>query len=231
MRTSQFSEKQILDILKQGDAGQKVGEVCRGHGISEGTYYRWKAKYGGVDASQLQRLRQLEDENGRLKRIVADLTLDPPISTGDLAGPPSLDDDWLVLSTVHSAKGGEWDVVHVIHAADGMFPSDLSTGDAEAIAEERRLFYVALTRARDVLEVSAPLRYHHHPRRLDDRHSYAPVSRFLSPAVVSLMEPRHAGPPGGHTLVGHEHPGGDIDPGVQAAGVAAVDALLAELWS
>jgi len=76
MRTSQFSEKQILDILKQVDVGQKVGEVCRAHGISEGTYYRWKAKYGGVDASQLQRLRQLEDENGRLKRIVADLTLD-----------------------------------------------------------------------------------------------------------------------------------------------------------
>ena len=76
MRTSRFSEQQILDILTQGDAGQKVGEVCRAHGISEGTYYRWKAKYGGVDASQLQRLRQLEDENGRLKRIVADLTLD-----------------------------------------------------------------------------------------------------------------------------------------------------------
>lgn len=76
MRTSQFSEKQILDILKQVDAGQKVGEVCREQGISEGTYYRWKAKYGGVDVSQLQRLRQLEDENGRLKRIVADLTLD-----------------------------------------------------------------------------------------------------------------------------------------------------------
>ncbi len=76
MRTSQFSEKQILDILKQVDAGQKVGEVCREQGISEGTYYRWKAKYGGVNLSQLQRLRQLEDENGRLKRIVADLTLD-----------------------------------------------------------------------------------------------------------------------------------------------------------
>jgi putative transposase len=76
VRTSQFSEKQILDILKQVDAGQKVGEVCREQGISEGTYYRWKAKYGGVNLSQLQRLRQLEDENGRLKRIVADLTLD-----------------------------------------------------------------------------------------------------------------------------------------------------------
>ena len=76
MRTSQFSEGQILGILKEVDAGCKVGEVCREQGISEGTYYRWKAKYGSVDVSQLQRLRQLEDENGRLKRIVADLTLD-----------------------------------------------------------------------------------------------------------------------------------------------------------
>ena len=76
---------------------------------------------------------------------MADLTLDPPASTADLAGPPTLDDDWLVLSTVHSAKGGEWDVVHVVHAADRMFPSDMATGDADAPGEERRLFYVALT--------------------------------------------------------------------------------------
>ena len=76
MRTSRFSEGQILDILKRAEAGEKVGEVCRQHGISEQTYYRWKAKYGGAEASQLQRLRQLEEENGRLKRIVADLTLD-----------------------------------------------------------------------------------------------------------------------------------------------------------
>jgi putative transposase len=76
MRKSRFSEGQILTILKAVDAGRKVGEVCREQGISEGTYYRWKAQYGGADLSQLQRLRQLEDENGRLKRIVADLTLD-----------------------------------------------------------------------------------------------------------------------------------------------------------
>jgi DNA helicase-2/ATP-dependent DNA helicase PcrA len=156
--------------------------------------------------------------------FVADLTLDPPVVTGDLAGPPSLDDDWLVLSTVHSAKGGEWDVVHVIHAADGMFPSDLATGDEDALAEERRLFYVAVTRARNALEVSVPLRYHRHRHRLDDRHGYAPVSRFLSPAVQSLMDVEPAVPP--PDVVG----AGDAVSG-PADGVAAVDRMLAELWS
>lgn len=71
MRKSQFTEGEILTILKRAEAGEKVGEVCRAHGISEQTYYRWKAKYGGLETNQLHRLRQLEDENRRLKRIVA----------------------------------------------------------------------------------------------------------------------------------------------------------------
>jgi putative transposase len=75
-RKSHFSEEQIVSILRLAEAGQTVGEVCRKHGISEGTYYRWKAQYGGLEVSQLRRLRQLEDENRRLKQIVADLTLD-----------------------------------------------------------------------------------------------------------------------------------------------------------
>lgn len=76
MRKSHFSEEQILGILRLAEAGQTVAEVCRHNGISEGTYYRWKARYGGLEVSQLRRLRQLEDENRRLKQIVADLTLD-----------------------------------------------------------------------------------------------------------------------------------------------------------
>lgn len=76
MRKSQFSEEQIVGILKLVDAGRKVGEVCREQGISEGTYYRWKAQYGGLGVSELRRLRQLEEENRKLKQIVADLTLD-----------------------------------------------------------------------------------------------------------------------------------------------------------
>jgi putative transposase len=76
MRKSQFTEEQIVGILKLVDAGQKIGEVCRQHGISDATYYRWKAQYGGLGVSELRRLRQLEEENRKLKQIVADLTLD-----------------------------------------------------------------------------------------------------------------------------------------------------------
>jgi putative transposase len=71
MRKSQFTEGQIIGILKLVAAGQKVGDVCRQHSISEGTYYRWKAQYGGLEVSQLRKLRQLEEENRKLKRIVA----------------------------------------------------------------------------------------------------------------------------------------------------------------
>jgi len=124
-------------------------------------------------------------------QLVADLTLDPPTSTGDLAGSPSLDDDWITLSTVHSAKGGEWGVVHLIHAADGAFPSDLATGSAEEVDEERRLFYVALTRARRHLHIYAPLRYHHgEPGGWTDKHSYAQRTRFLPPELDDLLDHR-----------------------------------------
>jgi DNA helicase-2/ATP-dependent DNA helicase PcrA len=124
-----------------------------------------------------------------LERFLTELVLDPPSSTGELAGPPHLDDDWLTLSTIHSAKGGEWDAVHVIHLADGSLPSDMATGNDEEIEEERRLLYVAMTRARDRLWCYVPLRYHVGLGRAwwSDRHSYAQRSRFLTDAVVATM--------------------------------------------
>ena len=76
MRRSRFREEQIIGVLKEAEAGMKTAEVCRKHGISDATYYKWKAKYGGLEVSEARRLRQLEDENRRLKHIVADLTLD-----------------------------------------------------------------------------------------------------------------------------------------------------------
>ncbi len=76
MKKSRFTEEQIVGILKQSDAGMKTAELCRQHGIAEQTFYRWKAKYGGMDVDDAKRLKQLEQENAQLKRIVADLTLD-----------------------------------------------------------------------------------------------------------------------------------------------------------
>jgi DNA helicase-2/ATP-dependent DNA helicase PcrA len=120
--------------------------------------------------------------------FLADLILDPPTSTGDLAGPPIKDEDWLVLSTIHSAKGLEWDVVYLIHAADGCLPSDMSTGSDEEIEEELRLAYLAMTRARDFLYILWPQRYYLRPFGLSDRHNYAQCSRFFTDDVIQTME-------------------------------------------
>jgi len=110
-------------------------------------------------ARDLEQLERIAARYRSRRRMLLDLTLDPPNSTQDLAGKPLLDDDSLVLSTIHSAKGLEWDTVLVIHAADGNIPSDMATGSADQIEEERRLFYVALTRAKNHLYVCIPLRY------------------------------------------------------------------------
>lgn len=122
-----------------------------------------------------------------LAAFVAELTLDPPVSTSDLAGPPHLDEDYLVLSTVHSAKGLEWPIVHVLHLADGAFPSDMSLGSPEGLAEEQRLFYVAVTRAADELSLYAPLRMPHQRFGGNDKHSYAQLTRFLDDAAQQTL--------------------------------------------
>ncbi|HEY3629678.1 MAG TPA: ATP-dependent helicase [Jatrophihabitantaceae bacterium] len=123
-----------------------------------------------------------------LAEYVATLTLDPPKSTSELAGPPHLDDDYLTLSTVHSAKGLEWDSVHVIGLVDGAFPSDLALASHTGLAEEQRLFYVALTRARDDLSLYTPLRMPHQRYSGSDRHSLAPPSRFLTDAALDTLD-------------------------------------------
>jgi DNA helicase-2/ATP-dependent DNA helicase PcrA len=138
----------------------------------------------GPRASDLEQLALLARGYESRGRFLAELTLDPPASTADLAGPPHLDDDYLILSTIHSAKGLEWDVVHVIHTSDGNIPSDMALGGDDELEEERRLLYVALTRARDVVTVSFPQRYYRRQKPRDDVHMYGVVSRFLEPDDV-----------------------------------------------
>jgi DNA helicase-2/ATP-dependent DNA helicase PcrA len=141
---------------------------------------------GAVRLQDLDALVAAAGQASDLGRFVAELVLDPPASSSDLAGPGSMDEDWLVLSTVHSAKGLEWRSVHVLSLYDGNFPSDLAAGDREAIEEERRLLYVALTRAQRDLHLYVPMRYYHRPRGLDDGHGYGKTSRFLTDAVQAL---------------------------------------------
>jgi DNA helicase-2/ATP-dependent DNA helicase PcrA len=147
-----------------------------------------ETKYDHVEP-RLRDLEQLEVIASRYRsrqRMLLEMTLDPPNSTQDLSGPAMLDDDYLVLSTIHSAKGLEWDAVYVIHAADGNIPSDMSTKNADEIEEERRLFYVALTRAKNWLYVCYPLRYYWPGR--SDRHTFAQRTRFLTDKVVECFE-------------------------------------------
>src|SRR5256885_9553221 len=139
-------------------------------------------------ARDIEQLEQISANFRSRSAMLTDLTLDPPASTQDLAGPPLREEDYLILSTIHSAKGCEWDCVYVIHAADGNIPSDMSTGDDAQIEEERRLFYVALTRARDFLEVVFPLKHYHKKWSTGDRHTYAQLTRFLPEEVVDTFE-------------------------------------------
>ena len=137
-----------------------------------------------------------------LEQFAAELALDPPQSSADFAGPPKLDEDYLILSTIHSAKGLEWDHVHVIHASDGNLPSDMALTSREGLDEERRLLYVALTRARRALTVYVPVRYFHRPRGVDDASGLGKTSRFLTEDVQSLFEVVRPAEPA--TLVGAE---------------------------
>ena len=140
-----------------------------------------RGRYADAEArlADLRRVADAAAAQPSLHDALAELTLDPPLSGSDLAGPPRLDEDYLTISTIHAAKGLEWPVVHVPHLVDGALPSDMALGDPGGLAEEHRLFYVALTRARDHLYLYAPLRLHHHRRGRDDRHSFGQLTRFL----------------------------------------------------
>jgi DNA helicase-2/ATP-dependent DNA helicase PcrA len=172
----------------------------------------------------LEQLEQIATGYRSRNAFVTDLTLDPPSSTQDLAGPPLLDEDYVILSTIHSAKGCEWDCVHIIHAADGMIPSDMATASEEEIEEERRLLYVAMTRAKNTLTLHMPLRYYFKKHRRSDRHSYAQLTRFIPEADLIHFDRRSAA----GVREAMEAP----SPAEGAAGTAAsIDAMLGDLMS
>ena len=158
--------------------------------------------YDGLETREAD-LEQLEQISGRYptrERFLTELTLDPPSAAGDLAGDPRLDEDYLILSTVHSAKGQEWESVFVLNVSDGNFPSEFATGKPEMIEEERRLLYVAMTRSRQSLQLLAPLRYHVTQQRRDgDKHVYGARSRFMTDNLLMTMESQFRGRNGSHS--------------------------------
>jgi DNA helicase-2/ATP-dependent DNA helicase PcrA len=142
-----------------------------------------------VRAGDLLQLERIAASFQTRESFLTEMALDPPSATSDLAGAPYLDEDYLVLSTIHSAKGQEWDAVFLLNVADGNFPSEFSTGRPELIEEERRLLYVAMTRAKTDLHLMAPLKYYvTQQSRMGDRHVYGAKSRFLTAAVMQCLE-------------------------------------------
>jgi DNA helicase II / ATP-dependent DNA helicase PcrA len=144
-----------------------------------------------VRAVDLAQLEQIAASYRTREQFLTDLTLDPPSASSDEAGAPLLDEDYLILSTIHSAKGQEWKSVFVLNAVDGCIPSDLATGSTDEIEEERRLLYVAMTRAKDQLDVIVPQRFYtHNQANRGDRYVHALRTRFIPTPVARLFEQR-----------------------------------------
>jgi DNA helicase-2/ATP-dependent DNA helicase PcrA len=123
------------------------------------------------------------------ERFLTELTLDPPEATSDQSGVPLKDEDFLILSTIHSAKGQEWKHVYVLNVVDGGIPSDLGTGSTHELEEERRLLYVAMTRAKDDLHLLVPQRFYvHQQTQYGDKHVYAQRSRFITRPMLEKFE-------------------------------------------
>lgn len=142
-----------------------------------------------VRAADVEQLAALASGYGSRESFLAEITLDPPEATSDRAGPPLLDEDYLILSTIHSAKGQEWKSVHVLNVVDGCIPSDMATGSLEEIEEERRLLYVAMTRAREHLHLVVPNKFFiKQQAQMGDRHVYAQRTRFISPAMLKHFD-------------------------------------------
>ena len=159
------SADSVVGALREAWAAEGVRPGVQAERLRDAIAPLITARYpdGAVRLQDLDQLVMAARESSDLGHFAAELALDPPQSSADLAGPPHLDEDYLVLSTIHSAKGLEWDGMHVLALYDGNFPACMSAGTSESIDEERRLLYVALTRARRQLHLYVPVRYYHRP--------------------------------------------------------------------
>ena len=141
--------------------------------------------------ADVDNLERMASGYANRERFLSELTLDPPEATSAQSGPPHLDEDYVILSTIHSAKGQEWSSVHILNVVDGCIPSDMSTGTAAEIEEERRLLYVAMTRAKDHLHLLVPHRFYvTQQSAMGDRHLYASRTRFIPDALVPQFDLR-----------------------------------------
>jgi DNA helicase-2/ATP-dependent DNA helicase PcrA len=144
-----------------------------------------------IRRADLLQLEQIAAGYPSRERFLTELTLDPPAASSDLSGPPHKDEDFLILSTIHSAKGQEWKNVFVLNVVDGCLPIDLATGEEADIEEERRLLYVAMTRARDALHLVLPQRFYVSGQAArGDRHVYASRTRFIPDRILDRFETR-----------------------------------------
>src|SRR5260370_11140868 len=152
--------------------------------------------YVAARAGDLDQLEQIAAGYVTRERFLTELTLDPPDASGADAARPQLDEDYLILSTIHSAKGQESDAVFVLNLVDGCIPSDMASGKPAQIDEERRLLYVAITRAKQHLHLVQPMRFFRtHQHRSGSGHTIAPRSRFLPDDILPLFTPRAAATP------------------------------------
>lgn len=181
----------LLDLLASIEPGGtpwrgQLEQVC---GWYEPLLQQRHRHDAAVRSADLDMLTRLAAQFGSRERFLTELALEPPAAAGDRAGEPLRDEDYLTLSTVHSAKGQEWDAVWILNVTDGNFPNEYATGDAAGIEEERRLLYVAMTRARDSLTLMEPRAFAvTHQPRLGDRHVTGARSRFLDEAVLSTLD-------------------------------------------
>jgi DNA helicase II / ATP-dependent DNA helicase PcrA len=174
----------------------------------------------GPRSADIAHLLRLANGYPSRERFLTELALDPPAATSDESGPGGDDEDYVILSTIHSAKGQEWSAVSVLRVVDGCLPSDMATGNAAEIEEERRLLYVAMTRARHHLHLLVPQRFYVTQQAArGDRHVYGAISRFLPPALHGLFE--HVVP---------AVPSSPADPAEAAAAISDVGARVRSAW-